>query len=64
MEQKKGLRNFCQNIKPTMTKCREGKRLTKEEQETIVQFYLEVVSYLGSQYEQQLERMRTTGPMP
>ena len=42
-----GLRNFIANIKPIMEKCRDGKKLTPEEQITIVQFYLEVIHIVG-----------------
>ncbi len=47
MEQKQGLRNFVQNIKPVMLKCKGGKKLTKDEQGQIVQFYLEVVDFIS-----------------
>ena len=47
MEQKQGLRNFTQNIKPVMLKCKDGKRLTKNEQKQIVEFYLEVVDFIS-----------------
>lgn len=46
MEKKQGLKNFIVNIKPVMVKCRDGKKLTKDEQKTIVAFYLEVINYL------------------
>ena len=43
-----GLTNFTQNIKGVMLKCRHGEKLTKDEQEQIVQFYLEVCAYLAN----------------
>ena len=49
MEQKQGIKNFAVNIKPIMEKCRHGKKLTKQEQETIVQFYLEVVDFISKE---------------
>lgn len=47
MTQKQGLKNFAVNIKGTMKKCQNGEKLTKDEQNTILQFYLEVVDFLG-----------------
>lgn len=46
MAGKQGLINFTQNIKPVMEKCRDGKKLHKDEQKNIVEFYLEVIHYL------------------
>ena len=42
-----GLRNFVRNIEPEMMKCKDGVRLTKAEQQHIVQFYLETVHVLS-----------------
>ncbi len=39
-----GLKNFALNIKPLMFKLRTNEKLTKEEKEKIVQFYLEVIN--------------------
>ena len=47
MGQLQGLKNYIYNIKPVMLKLRTKKRLTTEERETIVQFYLEVADYLS-----------------
>ena len=55
--QVQGLKNFSVNIKDTMLKIkdavRDGKgkpaKLTIHEQNSIMQFYLEVVDYLGKQ---------------
>ena len=47
MDAKQVLVNFTLNIQPIMRKCRDGIKLTKDEQETIVEYYLEVVHYLG-----------------
>lgn len=44
---KRGVMNFTQNIKPLMMKCRKGEKITKDEQRQIVEYYLEVVHYLG-----------------
>jgi hypothetical protein len=49
MTLEEGLKNFVVNIKPTMLKCQSGARLTKDEQYTIAQFYLEVIHYLSQQ---------------
>lgn len=46
MEQKQGLVNFAQNVEPIIQKCRDRKKLMISEQESIVQFYLEVLNYL------------------
>jgi len=46
MDQKDGLINFSKNITPIMGKCKNGQKLTKEEQNTIVEFYLEVLNYI------------------
>jgi hypothetical protein len=46
MEQEiRGMCNFLQNIKPIMEKCRDGKKLSKDEQGQIVKFYLEVAHF-------------------
>ena len=47
MANKQGLVNFTHNIKPIMEKCRDGKKLTKDEQGTIVQYYLEVIVFIN-----------------
>ena len=47
MNNTEGLKNFARNIKPIMEKCRDGKKLSKDEQSTIVQFYLETIACLG-----------------
>jgi hypothetical protein len=51
-----GLKNFCQNVKPVMLKLHRtphhGKvsaKLTHDERQQVVQFYLEVASYLNEQ---------------
>lgn len=49
MTQLEGLKNFAVNIKPTMLKIKEGKKLTQSELQAILQFYLEVMDYLASQ---------------
>jgi len=48
MTMKEGLLNFSKNIKPIMLKCREGKKVTKEEQRTISEYYQEVLYYLAN----------------
>ena len=42
------LKNFLINIKPIMLKVKNGEELTDNEREEIVQFYLEVSSFLFS----------------
>ncbi len=49
MTQLEGLKNFVRNIKPIMQKCINRERLTGIDQESIFQFYLEVVDYLAKQ---------------
>lgn len=55
MTQLEGLKNFSLNIKDTMLKIKDAERhigiakLTKGEQCTILQFYLEVVDYLSKE---------------
>lgn len=48
MEQSKGLKNFTVNIKPTMAKIKDGKKLTNSELQSILEFYLEVVDYISN----------------
>ena len=38
-----GLKNFTENIRPIMDKCRDREELNSDEQNTILQFYMEVV---------------------
>ncbi len=47
MGQKQGLKNFALNIQPAIHKLRDRAKLSEGEQESIVQFYLEVVNYLA-----------------
>jgi hypothetical protein len=52
--QLQGLKNFSQNIKPTMLKIKEAKygkppKLSSEELNSILQFYLETINYLSNQ---------------
>lgn len=47
MTQEQGIKNFAVNIKPTMLKIKENKELTQSELDSVLQFYLEVVDYLG-----------------
>jgi len=42
-----GLKNFIINVKPTMLKLKENKRLTEGDRKSIVQFYLEVINTIG-----------------
>lgn len=49
MTQLEGLKNFAQNVKPVMQKCKNRQKLTKSEQQSILQFYFEVVDYLAKQ---------------
>ena len=44
-----GLSNFVKNIEPTIRACRDRKKLTPDQQEQIVQFYLEVLHYLNEE---------------
>lgn len=46
MEQKTGIQNFVVNLKETMLKLKNGERLTRDEQKTIVEFYLEVADFI------------------
>jgi hypothetical protein len=46
MTAKEGLTNQIENIKPIMLKCKAGQKLTKDEQTSIVNFYVEVSYYL------------------
>jgi hypothetical protein len=39
-----GLKNFCRNIKGTIAKVKDGKELSAEDRDQIVQFYIEVAS--------------------
>lgn len=48
MTDREGIANFILNIKPIMEKCRDGKNLTKQEQSTIKEFYLEVIHYVAN----------------
>jgi len=41
------LNDFIRNIKPIMLKLQEHKRLTREEQNTIVRFYLKIIEVLN-----------------
>lgn len=43
-----GLTNFVKNIEPIISKCQDRKKLTPSEQESLVQFYLEVIHYLNN----------------
>ena len=42
-----GLKNFCLNISPIMKKLKENQKLTISENQTLVQFYLEVIANLN-----------------
>ena len=47
MKQLQGLKNFSLNIRELMLKCKNGEKITREEQQTIVEFYLETIDYLS-----------------
>ena len=55
MSNKQGLVNFSKNIEPIMLKCKGGKKLTKEEQLEIMEYYLEVLHYLAFNQHQSKE---------
>ena len=48
MKDEQGLLNFSENIKPIIERCRDGKRLSKYERLTIVEYYLEVLHFLAN----------------
>lgn len=48
MTQLQGLKNFAVNIKPTMLKIKDGKRIHPDELQNVLQFYLEVLDYLNN----------------
>ena len=47
MTQLEGIRNFAKNIEPTMKKIKRKEKVKTEELQSVLQFYLEVLDYLG-----------------
>lgn len=45
-QQLQGLKNFAQNIKPTMLKIKNGEKVSKPELDSVLQFYLEAIDYI------------------
>jgi len=41
-----GLRNFAINIRPLMDRLKNNEKVTKQDKDTVVQFYLEVLATL------------------
>ncbi len=48
MTQLERLKNFAENIKPTMLKIKEGKKPTIDELKSVLQFYLETIDFIGN----------------
>ena len=47
MNGQRGIKNYLQNIKPTMLKLKDGERLLRSEEQSIVEFYLEVNHFIS-----------------
>jgi len=50
------LRNFIQNIKPTMLNVQSGKKLTEDERKQIINFYLEVSYQVEQSFKNELAK--------